>query len=94
MHGGHELARGPCHTASARQLGRNALKCHDSVVCAQTPLAGPDAVLDCLSRYADRVAVSNERMLSKDAAGMQLRVRADNQGGKRVIPLDGPECMG
>ena len=73
---------------------RMALNRHDWVVYAKTPLAGPEAVLDCLSRYTHRAAVSNERILSRDAAGVRLRVRADNQGGKRVITIDGPEFMG
>ena len=55
---------------------------------------GPAAVLDCLSRYNLREAVSNERSLSMDVAGVRLRACADKQGGKRVITLDGPGFMG
>ena len=45
------------------------------MVYAKTPLSGPEAVLDYLSRTTHRVAVSNERILSMDAAGVRLRVR-------------------
>ena len=73
------------------------------MVYAKTPLAGPEAVLDYLSRTTHRVAVSNERILSMDAAGVRLRVRVNHkagvgvktgQAGKRVITIDGPEFMG
>ena len=63
---------------------------HDWVVYAKTPLAGPEVVLDYLSRYTHRVAVSNERIVGIDAKGVRLRVRADDQGGKRTVLIDGP----
>ncbi len=56
----------------------------------KTPLAGPELVLDYLSRYTHRVAVSNERIVAVDANGVRLRVRADNHGGKRTVLIDGP----
>lgn len=59
---GHELVRDPSNTPSARQLRLKALSRHDWVVYAKTPLAGPEAVLDYLSRYTHRVAVSDERI--------------------------------
>ena len=60
---------------------------------AKTPLAGPEVVPDCLSRYTHRVAVSNERIVGIDANGMRLRVRADNDGGKRTIFIDGQDFI-
>ena len=60
------------------------------MVYAKTPLAGPEVVLDYLSRYTHRVAVSNERIVGIDARGVRLRVRADDQGGKRAVFIDGP----
>ena len=62
---------------------------HDWVVYAKTPLAGPEVVLDYLSRYTHRVAVSNERIVGIDAKGVRLRVRADDHGGKRTSLIDG-----
>ena len=55
----------------------------------RVPLAGPEMVLDYLSRYTHRVAVSNERIVGIDAQGVRLRVRADDQGGKRTVHIDG-----
>ena len=71
---------------------------HDWVVYAKTPLAGPEVVLDYLSRYTHRVAVSNERIVAVDATGVRLRVRADNRGGgigdshrrRRLLHLPAP----
>ena len=40
------LARDPADTATARQQRAGALRHHDWVVYAKTPLAGPAAVLD------------------------------------------------
>ena len=100
---GHELERDPSNTPSARQLRLKALSGHNWVVYAKTPLAGPEAVLDYLSRYTHRVAVSNERILSMDAAGVRLSVRVNHKAGmgvktgkagKRVITIDGPEFIG
>ena len=54
-----------------KTLRLKALSGHNWVVYAKTPLAGPEAVLDYLSRTTHRVAVSNERILSMDAAGVR-----------------------
>jgi hypothetical protein len=62
---------------------------HDWVVYAKTPLAGPEVVLDYLSRYTHRVAVSNERIVGIEAKGVRLRARADAHGGKRTVVIDG-----
>lgn len=66
------------------------LKRHDWVVYAKTPLTGLETVLDYLSRYTHRVAVSNERIVGIDANGVRLRIRADDHGGKRTVLIDGP----
>ena len=99
---GGELERDPSNTAKARQARLQQLSRHDWVVYAKTPLAGPEVVLDYLSRYTHRVAVSNERILGMDAHGVRLSVRqnvahnvgADHRPGKRVITIDGPEFIG
>jgi len=68
---------------------RKLLKC-DWVVYAKTPLGGPAEVLEYLSRYTHRTAVSNERILAIRDGFVLLRVRADESGGKRVIRIPGP----
>ncbi|HEU4365201.1 MAG TPA: transposase [Candidatus Krumholzibacteria bacterium] len=89
-----ELPRDPVRTDAARQQRMAELKRHDWVVYAKTPLAGPEMVLDYLSRYTHRVAVSNERIVGIDAKGVRLRVRADDHGGKRTVHIDGPSFVG
>ncbi len=83
------LPSDPANTAAARQARLLELKRHDWVVYAKTPLAGAEVVLDYLSRYTHRVAVSNERIVGIDAKGVRLRVRADDHGGKRTVVIDG-----
>ena len=86
-----ELAHDPASTQAAQQHRLKVLLHHDGVVYAKTPLAGPEVVLDYLSRYTHRVTVSNERILEVDpATGVRLRVHADNHGGKRTGLIDGP----
>jgi hypothetical protein len=86
---GGELPLDPADTEVARQTRLKDLTRHDWVVYAKTPLAGPEVVLDYLSRYTHRVAVSNERIVGIDAKGVRLRVRADDHGGKRTTVIDG-----
>jgi hypothetical protein len=85
-----ELPRDPASTELARRQRLKQLLRHGWVVYAKTPLAGPQVVLDYLSRYTHRVAVSNERIVGIDARGVRLRVRANDQGGKRTVFIDGP----
>ena len=68
---------------------RQLLKC-DWVVYAKTPLGGPAEVLEYLSRYTHRTAVSNERIVAIRDGCVLLRVRADGSGGKRVARIPGP----
>jgi hypothetical protein len=58
-------------------------------VYAKTPLAGPAAVLDYLSRYTHRTAIGNERLLALDGDSVRLRVRAGHKSAKRTIAVDG-----
>lgn len=91
------LPHDPADTDISRQDRLVQLKRHDWVVYAKTPLAGPEVVLDYLSRYTHRVAISNERIVGIDANGVRLRVRANaranNHGGtpgnKRTVVIDG-----
>ena len=79
-----ELPLDPADTDAARLTRMKELTRHDWVVYAKTPLAGPEVVLDYLSRYTHRVAVSNERIVGIDSEAVRLRVRADDHGGKRT----------
>jgi len=84
-----KLTQDPASTASQRQARLSQLLRHDWVVYAKTPLAGPELVLDYLSRYTHRVAISNERIVAVDAHSVRLRVRGDDHGGKRTAVIDG-----
>lgn len=88
------LQRDPADTAGKRQDRRQALKRHDWVVYARTPMAGPAAVLDYLSRYTHRTAIGNERLLAIEGERVRFRVRADATGGKRTVMLAGSEFIG
>ena len=88
------LTRDPADTALARQQRAQALRRHDWVVYAKTPLAGPAAVLDYLARYTHRTAIGNERLVGIAGDKVMLRVRADDTGGKRVIALPGEQFIG
>ena len=65
---------------------------------AKTPLAGPAAVLDDLSRYTHRTAIGNERIAGIDAQQVILRVRDKNpaagHGGKKTVRMGGAEFIG
>ena len=88
------LPRDPADTEQARHERLQALRGHDWVVYAKTPLAGPAAVLDYLSRYTHRTAIGNERLVAIEGDKVRLRVRADNTGGKRTIAMDGAQFIG
>ena len=66
---------------------------HDWVVYAKTPLGGPAQVLEYLSRYTHRTAISNERIRSINGSEVAFSVRADDHGGKRLVRLDGVEFV-
>ncbi len=88
------LPHDPADTQRARRERLQALRRHDWVVYAKTPLAGPAAVLDYLSRYTHRTAIGNERLVAIDDDKVRLRVRADGTGGKRTIAMDGQQFIG
>ena len=71
---------------------KQALFAHDWVVYAKAPLGGPAQVLEYLSRYTHRVAISNERIVELAGDGAQgvvrFRVRDRTQGNrKRTLSL-------
>jgi hypothetical protein len=47
----------------------------DWFVYAKRPFAGPEQVLAYLSRYTHRVAISNSRLISADAAGVAFKYK-------------------
>jgi hypothetical protein len=89
----HALPRDPVTCAQALRQRECALRQHDWVVYAKTPLAGPAAVLDYLSRYTHRTAIGNERLLGIDGGQVHLRVRG-NEGGRRCVSVAGAEFVG
>lgn len=88
-----KLARDPL-AGDARALRQReaALRAHDWVVYAKTPLAGPAAVLDYLSRYTHRTAIGNERLLAIEDDRLRLRVRKDATR-RHCISIDGVEFV-
>jgi hypothetical protein len=91
--GAGALPRDPAHTAMARQQRARALWHHDWVVYAKTPMAGPAGVLDYLARYTHRTAIGNERLVGIEGDLVRLRVRADDQGGKRTVAMRGTQFI-
>ena len=71
-----------------RQLYR-----HAWVMYAKTPLGGPAQVLEYLSRYTHRTAISNERISLVGPSEVAFKVRADAHGGKRTVRLPGVEFV-
>ncbi|MEZ5707482.1 MAG: transposase [Burkholderiaceae bacterium] len=88
------LSRDSAQIPADRRQWLAALRRHDWVVYAKTPMAGPVAVLDYLSRYTHRTAVGNERLAGIEGDAVRLRVRANDQGGKRVVRIAGGEFIG
>ena len=72
---------------------RRQLYQHDWVVYAKTPLGGPAQVLEYLSRYTHRTAISNERIRAVRTDEVAFTVRGDSQGGKRLVRLQGTEFV-
>ena len=87
------LPRDPALTQQDRARRVQALRQHDWVVYAKTPLTGPAAVLDYLARYTHRTAIGNERLVGIDGDKVRLRVRADHTGGKRTLAIDGVQFI-
>ena len=73
----------------AWQRLRAQLYAHDWVVYAKQPLGGPAQVLDYLGRYTHRVAISNERIVAITETEVAFRVRAEENGKRRILRLPG-----
>src|ERR1700720_1931916 len=66
------------------------------VVYAKRPFAGPKAVLEYLSRYTHRVAISNQRLLAFDERGVTFRwkdYRAKGRTRYKIMTLSTEEFM-
>ena len=88
-----EIEQDPQSTNIAWCERQKALYRHDWVVYAKTPLGGAAQVLEYLSRYTHRTAISYERIRSLDAEQVVITVRADDKGGKRMRRLEGTEFV-
>ncbi len=78
---------------------------HDWVVYAKTPLAGPAAVLDYLSRYTHRTAIGHERLVAIQGDDVLFRARAQrtrrgarhadapDMPRKRTVRMSGPDFI-
>ncbi|BCG02434.1 IS91 family transposase (plasmid) [Paraburkholderia sp. PGU19] len=66
------------------------------VVYARRPFAGPNAVLEYLSRYTHRVAISNQRLVAFDERGVTFRwkdYRAKGRTRYKTMTLETGEFM-
>jgi hypothetical protein len=66
------------------------------VVYAKRPFAGPDTVLEYLSRYTHRVAISNQRLVAFDDRGVTFRwkdYRAKGRTRHKIMTLETGEFM-
>lgn len=63
------------------------------MVYAKAPLGGPAQVLEYLSRYTHRRAISNERIRTMTPKEVVFSVRANDRGGKRLERLEGVEFV-
>ncbi len=75
------------------QARHKALYSHPWVVYAKTPMGGAAQVLEYLSRYTHRTAISNERIVAISGHEVVLSVRADDKGHKRRVRLAGEEFI-
>ena len=96
-HEAGKIGRDPQADAQGWKDRQRQLYQHEWVVYAKTPLGGPTQVLEYLSRYTHRTAISNERIRSINEREVAFSVRADHHGGnrnaKRLVRLDGPEFV-
>ena len=87
------IERDPQGQDTAWRARQRQLYKHEWVVYAKAPLGGPAQVLEYLSRYTHRTAISNERIRSVSAEQVAFKVRADHHGGKRLVRLPGAEFV-
>ncbi|OGB34650.1 MAG: transposase [Burkholderiales bacterium RIFCSPLOWO2_12_FULL_61_40] len=88
-----DIAHDPQGDTKAWCARQRQLYKHDWVVYAKTPLGGPAQVLEYLSRYTHRTAISNERIRAVTDEEVVFSVRANDKGGKRQERLPGDEFV-
>lgn len=70
------------------------LRAQPWVVYAKSPLAGPEQVLEYLSRYTQRVALSNDRLVVATADAVHFRYKDyAHDGHRRVMALTPDEFI-
>ncbi|OYU45512.1 MAG: IS91 family transposase [Burkholderiales bacterium PBB4] len=88
-----QLERDPHGSQTLWNQRQRQLYKYQWVVYAKTPLGGPAQVLEYLSRYTHRTAISNERIRSIRAGNVAFHVRSNDHGGKRLEHLKGEEFV-
>lgn len=91
--GAGQLERDPQGSQALWNQRQRQLYKHQWVVYAKAPLGGPAQVLEYLSRYTHRTAISNERIRCTTADKVAFHVRANDHGGKRREHLNGQEFV-
>lgn len=71
----------------------SALMRQDWVVYTRHCLNHTDAVIEYLARYSHRIAITNARILSVDATGVQLRYKDNRTDRHRTLQLNGKEFV-
>ena len=90
------LAGGTASLTAARPLQGllDTLRAQPWIVYAKSPMAGPAQVLEYLSRYAHRVAFSNERLQSMDDEVVRFRYKDYAHASRiRVMALEPREFI-
>ena len=88
-----QLCHDPQGQDAAWAARQKSLYRHPWVVYAKTPMGGSAQVLEYLSRYTHRTAISNERIVAITGREVVLSVRADEVGNKCRIRLVGEEFI-
>ncbi len=92
-HQSGQIPRDPQGDSAAWRKRHAALYQHSWVVYAKAALGGSAQVLEYLSRYTHRTAISNERIQTVGTQHVAFKVRCGDQGGKRWVRLQGVEFV-
>ena len=87
-----QLQRVPTETSASEAIKRDSRQ--DWIVYAKPPFGGPEQVLEYISRYTHRIAISNRRILSfaNHQVTFEWRDYADGNR-KKVMTLDAVEFL-
>jgi len=87
-----QLQRVPAETPTSAAIKKAARQ--DWIVYAKAPFAGPEQVLEYVSRYTHRIAISNRRILSFEDGQVTFEWRDYADGNrKKVMTLDALEFL-